>query len=248
MERHDFPSGRKWTLLSSPNAALNNATVRMSPNERRAVWCVATEQESGVASPPRLRSGRKRHRSTTPANDSLAYLLILRPFLIYTPGVYRQCRSGIFFFFMGTLCSAIAENSAAERLTVTRLWEVSLGKYDNGCLFIVIEICKPASQNGAHPPPQKLWLRAPGSKTSTQIQIRTASSATQPPCSCGLCCACTCAYVHFFFLLSSKADVLPNIQSTQCSIKSFPLNSFINPHCGGLLCNNKENLSVAASL
>lgn len=60
---------------------------------------------------------------------------------------------------------------------------------------------------------------------------------------------CVCI---FFSLLSSKTDVLPmkwpNIQSTH-SIKSFfPLNSFINPHCGGLLCNNKENLSVAASL
>lgn len=69
-------------------------------------------------------------------------------------------------------------NLVAEQLTVTRqLWEGALGKYDNWCLFIVIEICSTAQWNTT---PQRLWLAAPGSKTSKIIQINTASSAIQP--------------------------------------------------------------------
>lgn len=69
--------------------------------------------------------------------------------------------------------------SLAEQLAVRytrRLWEVSLGKYDNWCLFIVIEICSTAQWNTT---PQRLWLPAPGSKTSMIIQTTTASSVIQ---------------------------------------------------------------------
>lgn len=54
-----------------------------------------------------------------------------------------------------------------------RLWEASLGKYDNWCLFIVIEICSTAQWNTT---PQRLWLAAPGPETSKIIQISTTSS------------------------------------------------------------------------
>lgn len=54
-----------------------------------------------------------------------------------------------------------------------RLWEASLGKYDNWCLFIVIQICSTAQWNTT---PQRLWLAAPGPKTSKIIQISTTSS------------------------------------------------------------------------
>lgn len=151
---------------------------------------------------------------------------------------------------MSTLCSAIAENSAAERLTVTRLREVSLGKYDNGCLFIVIEICKPAPRNGGPHPRSCGWGHL---VPKPQPKYRSALldlPSNHHVCVASAMCADVCVH-FFFFLLSSKTDVVPmkwpNIQSTH-SLKSFPLNSFRNPHCGGLLCNNKENLSVAASL
>lgn len=72
---------------------------------------------------------------------------------------------------MGTFCSAITK---ILFLPVTPIWpwEVSLGKYDNWCLFIVIEICSTVQWNLA---PQRLWLAAPGSKTSKIIRISTAS-------------------------------------------------------------------------
>lgn len=81
-------------------------------------------------------------------------------------------------YFMGTFCSTII-NLVAEQLTSypRRLWEVALGKYDNWCLFIVIEICSTAQWN---PTPQRSWLATPGSKTSKIIHINTASSAIPP--------------------------------------------------------------------
>lgn len=82
---------------------------------------------------------------------------------------------------MGTFCSTIMEIllvSSWQSITpCRRLWEVALGKYDNWCLFIVIEICSTAQRNST---PQRLWLAAPGSKTSKIIHISTASSVIQP--------------------------------------------------------------------
>lgn len=71
---------------------------------------------------------------------------------------------------MGTFCSAITRWKRAEQQTVSctsRSWEVSLGKYDNWCLFIVNEICSVEQRNSA---PQSLWPAAPGSKNLKENQ------------------------------------------------------------------------------
>lgn len=88
------------------------------------------------------------------------------------------------------------------------------------------------------------WFQNLNPNTDPHCQICHPTTMFMWPLLCVQMCG-------FFFPLSSKTDVLPmkwpNIESTH-SIKSFPLNSFINQHCGGLLCNNQENLSVVASL
>lgn len=78
----------------------------------------------------------------------------------------------LFLFYYHGKCVATQPTASYTR----RPWEVSLGKYDNWCLFIVIEICSAVQWNTA---PQRLWLAAPGSKTSKIIQISTASTVIQ---------------------------------------------------------------------